>query len=540
LSPGSGHNFPAFNYVIVRAALKAGSLGGNLTVQVGSDVVASVPVDSHFMWVGPERSWSGGNSYHCGPAPGSKEVPNFNTCFQGFDEIVVPLGKDFSFAKEEQVRLSWTAKDGTESVAIDMVDFLFDEPQQQPADVVVIRPSDVDWIKKVEAGGKFYLKSGEYTLNKHLVVKEGSTIQGESMMGTKIKLQLPPGGKVGYGCMQSSGSRSGFLLQSNTKISFLGVYGFDQFAWHDNGNLCGGGAFETPGCADPALVNSLGEISSPCPGNIQTPGTTAGRAISNIHIEDVFTTHTINGVWTPRQGNAPIGSDVHVERLLVRKSWRDGVNFHGHTSSSLTYSDIRDTGDDNIAIWSLKDVADSMVFDNNHLTLANVAHNIAWYGGQKGTITNNYCSDALGGGARIENGFAGNFNSSSSVTWANNGPFARLNHCSGEHCPICDQYGSPQTASALLVGAPQAFIDTMTAVCTGSPAPSPPSPTPPAPTPPGPSPSPPSGGWKPCSSSSKICCDPTSVPGQFCPGNVACQSCGGGAACECPAADVVV
>jgi len=54
-----------------------------------------------------------------------------------------------------------------------------------------------------------------------------------------------------------------------------------------------------------------------------------------------------------------------------------------------------------------------------------------------------------------------------------------------------------------------------------------PSPTP-SPTP-SPSPSP---GWRPCSGG--VCCNPhTSVP-QYCPGQIRCQECGGGDACQCP------
>jgi len=54
---------------------------------------------------------------------------------------------------------------------------------------------------------------------------------------------------------------------------------------------------------------------------------------------------------------------------------------------------------------------------------------------------------------------------------------------------------------------------------------------------PGPSPSnPPSpshSGWHPCTTGP--CCNPHSSVAEFCPGQVACQDCGGGDACQCPA-----
>lgn len=44
-----------------------------------------------------------------------------------------------------------------------------------------------------------------------------------------------------------------------------------------------------------------------------------------------------------------------------------------------------------------------------------------------------------------------------------------------------------------------------------------------------------SGSWSPCGEhSGEVCCNPHVVPAEFCPGNVICQSCGGGDACHCP------
>jgi len=55
----------------------------------------------------------------------------------------------------------------------------------------------------------------------------------------------------------------------------------------------------------------------------------------------------------------------------------------------------------------------------------------------------------------------------------------------------------------------------------------------------------PSPAWKPCSSTSKTCCNPFTSPQQICQnwkksGGAKCQACGGGNACECPQADVMV
>jgi len=41
-------------------------------------------------------------------------------------------------------------------------------------------------------------------------------------------------------------------------------------------------------------------------------------------------------------------------------------------------------------------------------------------------------------------------------------------------------------------------------------------------------------GSAPCSESSAACCNPSAAVPEFCPGQIACEECGGGSACECP------
>merc|ERR1719410_2137810 len=76
---------------------------------------------------------------------------------------------------------------------------------------------------------------------------------------------------------------------------------------------------------------------------------------------------------------------------------------------------------------------------------------------------------------------------------------------------------------------PGTFTGKCSAFYSGSPTPSPP-------TPPVPSPS----TWSPCGPGSAVCCNPHTAIRQYCPGNIACQECGGGEACECPSGLMVV
>merc|ERR1719375_1668766 len=52
--------------------------------------------------------------------------------------------------------------------------------------------------------------------------------------------------------------RIGFLLNSNTRVSNIGFQGKDTIRPDDNGNLCGGGVFETPGCVSPGFGDGTG------------------------------------------------------------------------------------------------------------------------------------------------------------------------------------------------------------------------------------------------------------------------------------------
>ena len=66
--------------------------------------------------------------------------------------------------------------------------------------------------------------------------------------------------------------RPGFLLSSNTTVSNINFQGADMRRGSDNGDLCGGGAFETPGCV-------RGEDCEASTGD--------GKAVRNVRIENV-------------------------------------------------------------------------------------------------------------------------------------------------------------------------------------------------------------------------------------------------------------
>src|SRR5260370_8217216 len=82
--------------------------------------------------------------------------------------------------------------------------------------------------------------------------------------------------------------------------------------------------------------------------------------------------------------------------MRIRDPTADGVNFHGGvTNSTVTNSDIRNTGDDGIATWADSGIgADANdTISNNTVQLQMLANGIAIYGGPDNTVTGNLVDD---------------------------------------------------------------------------------------------------------------------------------------------------
>src|SRR5437870_1738508 len=87
---------------------------------------------------------------------------------------------------------------------------------------------------------------------------------------------------------------------------------------------------------------------------------------------------------------APCGSRRAVSGMRIRDTTADGINFHGGvTSSTVTNSDIRNTGDDGIATWADSSIgADANdTISSNTVQLTMLANGIAIYGGHDNTVT---------------------------------------------------------------------------------------------------------------------------------------------------------
>lgn len=168
--------------------------------------------------------------------------------------------------------------------------------------------------------------------------------------------------------------RIGFLLNSNTAVRNLNFQGRDTTRPLDNGNLCGGGVFETPGCVSPGFGDGPGthwtDKRVGCYDHTGQPNTLItgdGKGVENVTIDSVrlnslFLPPSPAGyvggmgsqvaVWVAMTQDGSPTKRVHVTNLVSMLTRADGVNFHGDVQDSLVEGcHIENTGDDVYAYW---------------------------------------------------------------------------------------------------------------------------------------------------------------------------------------------
>lgn len=142
-------------------------------------------------------------------------------------------------------------------------------------------------------------------------------------------------------------------------------------------------------------------------GNVQQRDDSAqvngiGGAMSSSTVSSIWIEHMKVGAWMDGPMNG-----LTFSGMRIRDTTADGINFHGGvTSSAVTNSDIRNTGDDGIATWADSSIgADaSDTISNNTVQLPMLANGIAIYGGHDNSVTGNLVVDSgitQGGGIQV-------------------------------------------------------------------------------------------------------------------------------------------
>ncbi|MCA1217918.1 choice-of-anchor D domain-containing protein [Streptomyces sp. 8L] len=145
-----------------------------------------------------------------------------------------------------------------------------------------------------------------------------------------------------------------------------------------------------------AIFGNVGERDD----NAQVNG--IGGAMSNSSVSNLWIEHDKVGAWM----DGPMDK-LTLSGLRIRDTTADGINFHGGvTNSTVTNSDIRNTGDDGIATWADSalgaDANDTI--SHNTVQLQMLANGIAIYGGHDNTVSGNLVQDTgltQGGGIHV-------------------------------------------------------------------------------------------------------------------------------------------
>jgi hypothetical protein len=348
----------SFNSVVVRYSIPDTSGGSvysasmNMSINGGGNT--TLPLTNAYSW------YYGG--YPFTNSPGSN-------AHHFFDDVWQLLGS--TYAGGSTVRLSLAS--GASSLTIDLADFEnVAAPIAQPsgsrsvtsygADATGAADSTAAFnsaIAAAGAGGTVWIPQGTFKVTQHIIVNN-VTVTGAGMWYSDVK-----GAGVGfYGNYAPNPS-------ANVHLSNFRITGDVQER------------------NDGAQVNGI------------------GGAMSNSTVDHVWIEHTKVGAWM----DGPF-TNLQMSYLRIRDQTADGVNFHGGvTNSSVTYSDIRNTGDDGLAIWSDQAVgADTgNTFDHDTVSLQTLANGIAVYGGANTTVTNNKVVDtglSQGGGIHVGQRFA--------------------------------------------------------------------------------------------------------------------------------------
>ena len=147
-------------------------------------------------------------------------------------------------------------------------------------------------------------------------------------------------------------------------------------------------------------------------GNVQERDDSAqvngiGGALSNSTVSNIWIEHMKVGAWM----DGPMDK-LTFSGMRIRDTTADGINFHGGvTNSTVTNSDIRNTGDDGIATWADSGIgADANdTISNNTVQLQMLANGIAIYGGHDNTVSGNLVVDTginQGGGIQVGQRFS--------------------------------------------------------------------------------------------------------------------------------------
>lgn len=270
-----------------------------------------------------------------------------------FDETL-PAGTKITLQKDEG--------DSADFYVIDFIECeLVNSPLDQPenslsvTDYGAVADDGVDdyaaFVACIEAakeqGKTVWIPAGAFDLTeKTAIVADGVTICGAGMWYTSL-----------------NGAGAAFKYQGTSKFYDFAMTGVSAVR-DDSGDLAG---FESNGA----------------------------RA-TNITIQNIWMEHMKVGVWSANTDR------MVIQGCRIRNTYADGINLcSGTNQTTVRNNNLRNTGDDCIAIWPwLADCSDNVI-EHNTIQVPTLANGIAIYGGGDNVVKNNHVADTMNNGAGI-------------------------------------------------------------------------------------------------------------------------------------------
>jgi hypothetical protein len=341
----------AANVLVVRYnmpdAASGGGASGTLSLYVNGTKVQTLNLTSHYAWV------YGGYPFNDNPGNGNGHHFYDESHFTGLN---IPAGAT--------VKLQ---KDSGDTAAYYKIDFInleqIESAYAMPANFVAITTyggavandgtddtvainNTINYAKSMGMG--VWIPAGTFNINSKLNNISNIQIRGAGMW---------------YTTLQGSNGQGGFYVTGgNTTIADMSVVS-DSFVRNDGGDAA---AFE---------------------GNFGT-----GSLVQNVWVE-----HMKVGFWLSS------GTDgLFMVNGRIRDTWADGINMSGGVKNSqISHFNIRNTGDDAMAMWSngQSNVNNAFRFDTAQFPA--LANTFAIYGGQDNKILDSIGSDTVTASAGI-------------------------------------------------------------------------------------------------------------------------------------------
>jgi hypothetical protein len=348
------------NAIDIRYSIPDSSDGTGLTAPLSLYINGAY---SRALTLTSKYSWVYG-SYPYTNNPGDGSAHHF------FDETRALLGS--TLAAGTKVRLQVDAADTAAYYVIDLADFYtvpaaYTEPASgyisvtsspYNADPTGTRDSTAaiqNAVNAAESAGEgVWIPAGTYTVTGHITLNN-VTVRGAGPWYTILQ-----GAGIGL-----------FGNASPNPSSNVQLYDFSIF---------GGTTVRNDSTVDSGVGGSLG----------------GGSVIQDIWIE-----HTKVGIWMdgPSSGLLIVGD-------TVRDTFADGINLHmGVSNTTVEQTQVRNTGDDGMAMWSQTDADQNDVFEFNTVQLPMLANDFGVYGGTNNSVTDNLGLDTVvvGGGVNVGN-----------------------------------------------------------------------------------------------------------------------------------------